>query len=91
MLHVIVIKTTHLKFLRNIQKLHNGPIAHLPDNTKIQASHKGTLPLHNNISDEASEVLIFPHLKNESLQLIGQLCDNNCIIIFTEENFSLRK
>ena len=78
----------HLNFFKNIQKVSNGPIAHLPNNTQVQASHKGTLHLHDDISSQASEVLIFPHLKNESLLSIGQLCDDNCIVIFTKENFA---
>ena len=81
-------KTTHLKFLRNVQKISNGPIAYLPNNFQVQASHKAILHLHDNISPQASEVLIFPHLKNESLISIGQLCDDNCIVIFTKENFA---
>ena len=80
-------KTTHLKFLRNVQKLSNGLIAQLPNNFQVQASHKATLKLHEKISPQALEVLIFPHLKNESLILIGQLCDDNCTVIFMKEIF----
>ena len=84
-------KSTHLKYLNNIQKLSNGPIAHLPNNTTVQATHKATINLHANLSRPASEVLIFPHLTNESLLSIGQLCDDNCIIIFTKTNFFVTK
>ena len=84
-------KTTHLQFLRNVTKLNNGPIAYLPNNTQVQATYRGTLPIHNNISKEASEVLIFPHLQNESLLSIGQLCDDNCIVIFTKKKFFVTK
>ena len=84
-------KSTHLKYLKNIQKLSNGPIAHLPNNTTVQATHKATINLHANISSPASEVLIFPHLTNESLISIGQLCDDNCIVIFTKTNFFVTK
>ena len=38
-----------------------------------------------------SEVLIFPHLTNESLISIGQLCDDNCIVIFMKTNFFVTK
>ena len=84
-------KTEHAKFLTNVQPIKNGPIAHLPNNTTVQASHKATIKLHENISKMASEVLIFPNLQNESLISIGQLCDDDCIIIFTKEKFYVTK
>ena len=74
-----------------MQKLSDGPIAQLPNNCHVQASHKAILNLHEKISPQASEVLIFPHLKNESLISIGQLCDDNCIVIFTKDNFFVTK
>ena len=43
------------------------------------------------ICPHASEVLIFPHLKNESLLSLGQLCDDNCIVIFTKEKIFVTK
>ena len=84
-------KTSHLQFLRNVQPLEDGPIAFLPNNTTVKATHKGTFNLHDSISDRASEVLVFPHLTNESLISIGQLCDDNCIVIFTKTKFYVTK
>ena len=84
-------KSTHCKFLDYVQALKNGLIAYLPNNTIVQASHKATITLHDNISKKASEVLIFPHLRNESLISIGQLCDDDCIIIFTKNKFFVTK
>ncbi len=83
-------KSTPLKYLANIQKLINGPIAHLPNNTTVQATHKATINLHKNILRQASEVLIFPHLTNKSFS-IGQLCDDNYIVIFTKKKFRYKK
>ena len=84
-------KMSHLKSLKNVQKLINGPIAHLPNNTQVRATHKGTVHIHEDISAKASEVLVFPHIKNESLISIGQLCDDNCIVIFTKNKFYVTK
>ena len=84
-------KSTHSKFLNNVQELKNGLIAYLPNNTIVQASHKATITLHDNISKKASEVLIFPHLRNESLISIGQLCNDDCIIIFTKRKLFVTK
>ena len=64
---------------------------YLPNNTIVQASHKATINLHKKISKKASEVLIFPYLRNESLISIGQLCDDDCIIIFTKRKFFVKK
>ena len=74
-------KTDHIKYLKNITKLDNGPNAQLPNNMIVQATHKGQLNLHQNLSSKASKVLIFPHVINKSLLLIGQLWDDNCIVI----------
>ena len=53
--------------------------------------HKGIVHIHDNISAKASEVLVFPHIKNEWLISIGQLCDDNCIVIFTKNKFYVTK
>ena len=36
-------KMSHLKALKNVQKLIDGPITHLPNNTQVRATHKGTV------------------------------------------------
>ena len=84
-------KAEHMKYLKNVIKLQNGSIAQLPNNTIVQATHKGLMNFHKDISEEASEVLIFPHVKNESLLSIGQLCDDGCMVIFTKEKFFVTK
>ena len=78
----------HKKCLIDQKLLKNGPETILPDNTKIQASGQGTLPLHPALSTTA---LIFPHLQNESLLLFGQLCDEGCITIFNKTYLSILK
>ena len=51
----------------------------------VQATHEGTINIKNNLTPEASQVLVFPNLTNESLVSIGQLCDNGCIVLFTKK------
>ena len=53
-------KFEHIKYLKNVQRIYNGPFAHLPINTTVQATHKGYLNMHKDLSKQASEVLIFP-------------------------------
>jgi hypothetical protein len=62
-----------------MHQLQQGPTAILPNNTKIRASSRGLLPLHNSLKTSA---LIYPGLTNESLLSIGQLCDQGCVLIF---------
>ena len=75
----------HLRFLSNIKSLKNGPTATLPNGHIVQATHEGTINIKSNLTPEASQVLVFPNLTNESLVSIGQLCDDGCIVLFTKK------
>ena len=66
-------------------------MAQLPNNQVVQATHTGYLPIHKEITHKGSEVLIFPHLTNESLISVGQLCDDGCIVFFTKNDFAVLK
>ena len=81
-------KNNHKPYLQNVKKLSNGPTAALPNNTRINASHEGTLNLHPKLK---LKTLIFPNLKNESLLSIGQLCDQNCRAIFDKYKMHILK
>ena len=74
----------HLRFLTNITRLSSGPTATLPNGQVVTATHEGIIKMNNNLSQAALKVLVFPHLTNESLILIGQLCDDGCIVLFTK-------
>jgi len=78
----------HANFLQDKYRLSNGPHATLPDNTQIQATMQGKLPLHPSLSPTA---LVYPNLNNESLLCIGQLCDDGCIAIFEKLKLSIVK
>ena len=78
----------HASFLQSKHQLQNGPYTTLPDNSKIQATIKGTLPLHPSLSLTA---LVYPNFNNEFLLSIGQLCDDGCIAIFEKSKLSILK
>ena len=78
------IKPEHKKFLRNVEHLKNGPRAILPNNTQIQASEMGNLPLHSDLSLQS---LIYPQVASESLLSVGQLCDEGCFVLFLKEDY----
>ena len=80
------IKTKHQNNLIHLKPLNNGPIAILPDTTTVQASHQGVCPLHHTLSTKAKKALVFPHLTNESLISIRQLCDGDCEVTFDKKN-----
>ena len=71
------IKPTHQHHLRNVIQLKNGPVATLPNNTKIQASAQGNLSLHSELNIKS---LIYPQLASESLLSVGQICDTGCLV-----------
>ena len=74
--------------MKSKQQLQNGPHATLPDNSKIQATIKETLPLHSSLSSTA---LVYLNPNNESLLSINQLCDNGCIAIVEKSKLSILK
>ena len=78
----------HKKYLIDHKVLTNGPEATLPNNAKIRASGQGTLLIHPSASTTA---LIYPHLHNEYLSSIDQLCDEECIAIFDKTYLSILK
>ena len=84
----IYIRPEHIKHLTHINTLQYGPTATLPNNTKIQASAQGILPLHKSLTTPA---LIYPGLTNESLLSIGQLCDQGCVAIFDKYKLHILK
>ena len=62
-------------------KNYTGPSVLLPDADAIPPSHQGSLNLHKNLSLEASIGTVLPKLKSSSLLSMGQLCDDNCVVV----------
>jgi len=85
------IKTTYKQLMRNITSLQNGPKAILPNQTTIQADSMVILPLHHFLSNEAQTAYSFPNLTNESLLSVGQLCDDDCEVLFDKKKVQILK
>ena len=79
------LKPAHKSYLQNLT-LTTGPNIQLPNNDDLQITHKGQLPLHPNLSPSATQAYILSNLSNESLLSVGQLCDNNCEVLFKKNN-----
>ena len=77
--------------MRNITSLQNGPKAILPNQTTIQADSIVILPLHPSLSKVAQTAYSFPNLNNESLLSVGQLCDDDCEVLFDKKKVQILK
>ena len=82
------ISPKHKQFLQNVEHLKNGPRATLPNNTQIQASDMGDLPLYSDLSFKS---LIYLQLSSKSLLSVGQLCDEGCFVLFHKRGLLIFK
>ena len=85
------IQYKHRHLLTNVNILKNGPKAFLPNKTIIQADREGHILLHNDLSQKAQKAYSFPQLTNESLISVGQLCDDNCKVLFDKSSVKVIK
>ena len=53
----------------------------LPNNESIASTKKGQLPLSPNLTKAAKTAQILPQLASSSLISLGQLCDDDCIVL----------
>ena len=68
--------------LQNMKDV-SGPSVYLPDMTKITADRTGLLPIPH-LSSSARSAHVFPNLKSASLLSLGQLCDDDCLILLNK-------
>ena len=66
-----------------------GPRVQQPDNTNLQATGSGTLPLSADLSRKAQKAYILWNLKSASLIALGQLCDDDCKIVLSKEHLDV--
>ena len=82
------LKESHVNYFQNIQKLLNEPRAILPNNDTIATSEQDDLSLHPLLNPKT---LVYPQLQCESLLSIGQLCDDDCIVVFDKKKLYVYK
>ena len=73
------------QWLKNI-KLQLGPQVTLPNNSSIQVTKQGYLPLDPSLTKKPTSVAILPYLKIASLAHLVQLCDNDCEVLLEKKN-----
>jgi hypothetical protein len=62
----------------------------MPNGTTIQSSHTCNLLL-NDMPHQAEQAHILPGLVHNSLISVGQLCDNECIVTFTQDQVTVSR
>ena len=85
------LKEEDITKLVNVHKLIDGPIVILLNSVLIKATHKCLLRLHDTLSNQLKEALVYPGITNESLISIGQIYDNNCLGLFSKKNINILK
>ena len=68
-----------------------GPDVHQPDNTVLTTDGTGTVPIDNTLSKEAKKAMILPELKSSSLISMGQLCDDDCLVVLSKKKLAAIK
>ena len=76
--------------LKNV-KNQLGPQVTLPNNSSIQATKQGHLPLDLSLSKKATSTAILPSLKSASLVSLGQLCDDDCEVLLNKKKLTVSK
>ena len=62
-----------------------GPSVLLPNNTTIVSTKKGQVPFSSDLSKEAKTAQILPRLASSSLISLGQLCDDDCVVLLNKK------
>jgi hypothetical protein len=68
----------------NITPTNEGPFVQVANGQSIETTKQATVPLAKESSSTAKVGHIFDGLKSGSLLSIGQLCDNDCVALFTK-------
>jgi hypothetical protein len=68
----------------NIEPTAEGLSVQVANSQNIEATKRATVPLAKELSSKAKVGHIFDGLKLGSLLSIGQLCDDNCVALFTK-------
>jgi hypothetical protein len=76
----------------DVQLTTHGPsVQEVANGETIETTKRALVPLANELSDEAKVGHIFDSLQSGSLISIGQLCDDDCVALFTKYNVKIIK
>ena len=77
------IKPCDMTILHKLLLTNKGPAVRLPNNEIMQAKLKGHLPLPT-LPPISTKAHVFKELQSVSLLSVGQLCDSDCVAVFTK-------
>ena len=77
-----------IEYCTNIQHAF-GPNVKVANGNIISPNKQGILKISKELSNEAQHSFIFNDLKTGSLISIGQLCDDDCIALFSKYNLNI--
>jgi hypothetical protein len=75
----------------NVHHTDDGPSVQVANGQNIETTTRAIVPLAPELSNHAKIGHIFQGLKSGSLISIGQLCDDDCVALFTKFNVKLYK
>ena len=85
----IYIREQDQQILQNMMPSTNHQVM-LPDGTTIQSTNQGRLPIPE-LSPTAATAHVFKDLHSASLLSVGQLCDDNCLVLFDKQHVRIFK
>jgi hypothetical protein len=74
-----------------VQETNTGPSVQVANGENIEATKRVIVPLAKELSSEAKVGHIFDSLKSGSLISLGQLCDDDCVALFTKYDVKIYK
>lgn len=88
---ITFIKTTHISHLKNVEMSQSRIRVLLSNNETLITSDQVKLQFNDCLTNIAEKAHVLPGMTHESLISIGQLCDHNCIAIFSKNDFNILK
>ena len=85
------VKPNDKHILQQRQCIKNGPQVNLPDGSIMDTIETRILPLNNLLSTMAKTGNVLKGLTNASFLSIGQLCNDNCIAVFSKYRLCIYK
>ena len=80
------------QYCTHVKHTSTGPSVRVANSENIETSKRATVPLAKEpLSDKAKVGHIFDDLQSGSLISIGQLCDDDCVALFTKYDVKIYK
>ena len=85
------VASSDVPHLRQLQTLSNGPTVLSASGEVMTSTLHGTLPLSPLLSDVAQSAFVLDNLRTGTLVSLSQLCDDDCIAIFSKLDVKIVK